>query len=180
MEKTIIILSGVSEGKTRFAELTMNSGYWTWQINTRNSASKAAEILGCDVQDRNELYHKSLNRLISFANEEWNFEENYILRRIDKFKDDDRVVVLIIHGLNNKDFIAELQEEEAANTIHIVDKEPSDGILASYDYVLNCQDSGFEEMVARMMRVFTNNTIGKQENIQNTENNTVENTKENE
>lgn len=159
MDKTIIVLSGIAEGKNKFSEIILQNNYWLWQINAANSAAKAAEILGCDIQNRDEKYYRSLRRLVTLANEEWGFETNYIDRMVGKFYKHERAMVLIIHGLNDQEFIEELKEDEGVNCIHITDCEPDEDVLMNYDYVLNCSDEKFVERVERMMRVFTNYTV---------------------
>jgi hypothetical protein len=157
MDKTIIILSGVNEGKDKFNEVVRLNNYWCWNVNKFNPAGKSAAIMGCDVENRDEQYYKDLKEFIDLSNRLWNFQPVYYSRMIRKFYDHDKATVLLIHSLNDLDFIEELKEDEGVNTIHIVDREPSDEMMASYDYVLNYQSDNFVEKVTNMLKVFTNN-----------------------
>jgi hypothetical protein len=157
MDKSIIILSGNYQGMDLFNNTIRDNGYWTWCINARNAASKSAAIMGCDVENRDEQYYKDLKEFIDLSNRLWNFQPVYYSRMIQKFYNHDKATVLLIHSLNDLDFIEELKEDEGVNTIHIVDREPSNEMMASYDYVLNYRNDNFIEKVTNMLKVFTNN-----------------------
>jgi hypothetical protein len=157
MDKTIIILSGsVNEGKDKFNEIAKQNGFWTWCVNKYNPAKLSSEIMGNEDEIGSEEYYKNLKEYIDVCNKLWNFQPKYYLRMINKFYRHEKANVLLIHSLNDKDFIEELKEDEGVNTIHITDREPSNELLSNYDYVLNIQNSSFSEKVVNMLNVFTN------------------------
>jgi hypothetical protein len=157
MDKTIIILSGSNGGRDKFNHILRENNYWTWNVNQFNPSRKSSIVMGNEDEVGSEIYYRNLKEYIDVCNRLWDFERKYYVRMIDKFYNDERPNVLVIHALNDKEFIEQLKEDQGVNTIHIVDVEPSGRVLESYDYVLNCRDDNFIEKVTKMLKVFTNN-----------------------
>jgi len=97
-EKTIIILSGIPDGKTKFVEIIKKHGFWTWNINPHNVVGTTAKTLGWDMQERDETYYDFISEIERIANKYWNFKDNYISSTIQRFKDNPKPDVLIVHG----------------------------------------------------------------------------------
>jgi hypothetical protein len=162
MEKIIIVLTGVSEGKTKFTELikaqTEESGdakYWTWQINTRNVVGKTVEFITEEPPIRDKKYYDYINKRIELDNEYWNFEYNHYLKMIKRFMEKEtprRPVVLIIHGCSPEHSIMLQEQFDNCFSVHITDKTPYIGDN-QFTVVLNNSDLDYEKNILDTMEL---------------------------
>jgi hypothetical protein len=126
MDKLIIILDGVSGGKTKFIETAKTNNFWVWNLNDRNVLSMLSYKVGWDG-NRTKQYYEFIEKLESLVDEYFNFEDWYLHNMISKFTKDDKANLLIIHNCK-KDMTLKLKEEFSnCFIIKVLDKieEPS-------------------------------------------------------
>jgi hypothetical protein len=150
MEKTIIILDGKAEGKTRFIEIAKNNQYWVWNFNFRNLLSMIAHKIGWNGE-RDNNYYAFIADFISLSNQYYNSEYWYIDTMIDKFLADDKANVAIIHNCNEELFI-KLQDEFNCYSIIITE---NDDIDENYCKTLNLHDENYELQVLNILKTIT-------------------------
>jgi hypothetical protein len=159
-EKVVILLDGLSPGKTKFIETVKFVGnYWCWNLNHRNVLGVISHKLGYEG-DRDSAYYEFINDLEELANKYFNFERNYTLTMIDKFMADEKTTVLIIHNIDPelaielKDFYGNVFD------ILIVDNDVIDD---SYDKTLNYRDDNYVDNVLHTMEVLTKSFTSKEQ-----------------
>lgn len=151
MNKAVIILDGISDGKTRFQEIAKQRGVWTWSINASNVLSVASRSMGW-TGTKDDKYYEFLNKLMALVNEYWNFKINYFETMIQKFKIHDKAQLLIIHGAGD---IEKIFREEDDREIYFVNisRNAIDTISeTNYDKTLIFDDA-FEEQVMKLLNV---------------------------
>lgn len=153
MEKAILVLDGISEGKTAFIDIAKEAGYWIWNINHRNVLSMLAGKVGWDG-NRNNKFYDFIKDFDSLANEYFDYEEWYTLEMINKFLSDERTNILIIHNCNCETS-GKIQEEfENCYTI-CVDKEEKEN--QDYCKRLVFSSENFKDSVLDSLNIITNN-----------------------
>lgn len=153
MEKAILVLDGISEGKTAFIDIAKEAGYWIWNINHRNVLSMLAGKVGWDG-NRNNTFYDFIKEFDSLANDYFNYEEWYTLEMINKFLGDERTNILIIHNCN-REISGRIQEEfENCYTI-CVDKEEKEN--PDYCKRLVFSSENFKDSVLDSLNIITNN-----------------------
>jgi hypothetical protein len=156
MNKCIIILDGVSAGKTKFTEIAKSQsdghpqGRWLWSINSKNVLSVSSRSMGWGGL-KDDKYYEYLNKLASLVDEYWDFKKNYYLQMIAKFKIHEKAEILVIHDVGDtKDFLKELESEEQIYFINITNKENVSSDL--YDKTLNFSSETFNSDVLLVLK----------------------------
>jgi hypothetical protein len=146
--KQILVLDGISAGKTAFVEIVKTNGYWCWNLNSRNVLSMISHKIGWNGV-RNKEYYDFLAKFEELANEYFDFENWYIHDMIQKFQQDKKVQVLIIH--NCKEELRKVLSEEYINsqTILITDTHVSDD---TYDFTLNYKDENYNNNILALLK----------------------------
>jgi hypothetical protein len=151
MEKVIVILTGQSEGKTKFINHIKEKGWWTWNINHMNRLSDITRDFGWNGE-RDPNYYDFVKKLDALVNEYWDFKYQYIENLINKFQKSDKTYVLIVHSA---DFdVAKILTNKYSNcyTIHITD---SDEVNPDYSKTLNCKDDNYLDNIVATMETLT-------------------------
>jgi hypothetical protein len=149
MQKAIIILDGISDGKTKFQEIAKQNNIWTWQINASNVLSVASRSMGWSgVKD--DRYYEFLNKLMALVNEYWDFKIEYFNTMIQKFKIHDKAQLLIIHGAGEAESALKENEEQEFYFVNIVRDEKS--ASEAYDMTLIFNDT-FEDQAIKLLDV---------------------------
>jgi hypothetical protein len=151
MEKVVLILEGISTGKNIFIDTIKSHNYWVWNASHKNVLGMISHKLGY-FGDRDSAYYEFINDLKELADKYFNFERNYTLTMIDKFMNNEKANVLIIHNIDPelaielKDFYGNVFD------VLIVDNDVIDD---SYDKTLNYRDDGYVDNVLHTMEVLT-------------------------
>lgn len=151
MEKVILVLDGVNEGKTKFIEIIKRNKYWCWNVNPKNFLSMIAYKLGFNGE-RDKRFFDFISEFEEVANRYWNFEINYIQGLIQKFFDKDDPMVLIVH--NCKPAISKLLQDKYENCFNILISD-NDDENNNYCKVMNYLKEDFESHVITTMRILT-------------------------
>jgi len=149
--KVVLVLDGYSEGKNIFIDTIKNNGFWVWNLNGYNVLSVLAHKVGFDGE-RNKNYYDFITGLKELADKHFDFERQYTLSMIDKFVNNEKAEVLIIHNCDAQ-LAVELQEfYENCFDILLTDKEVED---SSYCKTLNYREDGFVDNVLSVMNTLT-------------------------
>ncbi len=149
MQKAIIILDGISNGKTEFQKIAKEHDVWTWQINASNVLSVASRSMGWNgIKD--DRYYEFLNKLMALVNEYWDFKIGYFNMMIQKFKIHNQARLLIIHGAGEAEKVLKENEEQEFYFVNIVRDEKS--ASEAYDMTLIFNDT-FEDQVIKLLDV---------------------------
>lgn len=163
MNKAIIVLTGSTTGREKFNEIAKRT-CWLWQVNPKNYLANTARGLYWNG-DRDNNFYKFISNLLDLSNSAFDFEENYIAEKIEKFRQDadeykrnnDNVeflkFLLVIDGISNQ-LTKKLEEEEGAFQLHIAQSPVTN--LNKHDYVLFETSDTFCEDVERVINVLTN------------------------
>jgi hypothetical protein len=152
--KSIIILDGLSIGKTNFIELAKSNNYWCWNVNKRNVLSFVAHKTGWDGI-RTKEYFEFLDEQEALVNKYFNFEVWYWHDMIKKFEEDKRVQLLIIHNCREEVRQELIKEFVNCSSILIVDESVQDD---TYTYSLNCKSPNYNENILDLL-----SKLGEQE-----------------
>lgn len=159
MTKTILLLDGISTGKNIFIDTIKSNGYWCWNINGMNLLGMISHKLGY-FGERNQAYYDFINDLKELADKYFNFETNYTASMINKFMQNEKATVLIIHNCNSelaielKDFYSNVYD------ILIVDNDIIDD---SYCKTLNYKDDNYIDNVLFVIDTLTKSFTNEQE-----------------
>lgn len=160
MEKVILIIDGVAEGKTKFISFIKENNYWTWNISANNVLGLVSHKLMWDgMRDKN--YYEFLELFKSLVNKYFDFERNYIYSMIEKFIDHDRAQVLILHNINqemNEELTGDATHADKTFTVLITDNDVIDD---TYCKTLNYRNETYVEDVLHMMDTLTK-SFGKE------------------
>jgi len=154
MEKVIIILNGVSEGKTKFVNIIKGDGYWTWNINHLNLLGSLARDVGWNGDREDGSYFKFLKEFENIANKYYDFKRRYAYNMIEKFNKSNKATVLIIHSMDSQ-LGREIQERNInCYNIYIAknDEEKQD-----CHKTLNCEGENYTGEVLGTMDTLTKN-----------------------
>lgn len=165
MQKTIILLSGTPEGKTKFAEIAQQIS-WVWQINPKNHIRDNAKLFYWDGTKTEETWKYVVEQL-EILNKYFDFERKFLKDKIQRFLGDtdeyktskelkvfDKFI-LIAHGVS-KGLVPFLQEEYGVFKIHISKKEYNSNEKFSNDVVVLYEDEeNFSLEVNRIIEVLT-------------------------
>lgn len=152
MEKVIIVLNGINEGKTKFVETIKEHGYWVWNLNHRNVLSMLAHKIGWNGE-RNQEYYTFIEEFRTLSNRYFESEEWYTNSMIDKFEQSDKANVLIIHNCSPSVADGLQAINENCYSILITD---SDSECDEYCKTLNYKDEHYVDNVLDTIRVLTN------------------------
>jgi hypothetical protein len=158
LEKTILVLDGVAEGKTSFIKLAKEAKYWVWNINHKNVLSVISRKIGWDGT-RNKKYYDFLEEFNSLANAYLDFENWYAEDMIKKFLNDEKAQILIIHNCN-KDISNKLQLEcDEYKNVFSYNLLISDNDEKNEEYckTLNFRSDNFKEDILSTLKIITNN-----------------------
>lgn len=150
MEKTIIILDGAAEGKTRFTQIAKDNNYWVWNFNFRNLLSMVAHKIGWDGE-RNNNYYSFVEELIALGEKYFNSEEWYIYSMIDKFLLHEKATVAIIHNCASE-LAAKLQAEYNCYSVLIAADNHTN---EEYCKTLNYENESYEDEVIATLTIMT-------------------------
>jgi hypothetical protein len=153
LEKAILVLDGISDGKTAFTGIVKEAGFWTWNINHKNVLSIWAEKLGWNGSRNNDFYN-FIEEVNSIANKHFDFEQWYTFNMIDKFLTNDKANVLIVHNCESG-LYKEIQEKYENCYNILIDGKDSEN--PKYCKTLNFNDSNFKENVIASINIITNN-----------------------
>jgi len=153
MEKTVIILDGVSIGKTKFCDTAKANEYWIWNINHRNVLSMLAHKIGWDG-NRNRKFHDFISEFVEMANRFWNFEEYYCGNMLEKFERNERATLLVVHSCSKP--LRLKMQEKVNNCFGIMIAEEGEK-ESTYDITLNCNAENFEEEILETLDVLSKN-----------------------
>jgi hypothetical protein len=152
MEKVIIILNGVSGGKTKFIETAKSNNYWVWNLNDRNVLSMLSYKVGWDG-NRSKKYYEFIERFETLADEYFNFEDWYLHNMISKFSKDEKANLLIIH--NCKEDMAEKLQAEYSNCFRLNTLDKIDLPLPGdekYFAIFDCREEDYPEKVLLVLK----------------------------
>jgi hypothetical protein len=160
MEKVILILNGVSEGKTQFVEVAKTNGYWVWNLNHRNVLSMLAHKLGWNGE-RTKEYYSFIDEFKELANKYFDSENWYVSMMIDKFQNDEKVNVLVIHNCDEE--LAKALQEEESNcfSISIVDNDVENMDCACCK-TLNCKSENYVDEILSTLNILTKDFVKKE------------------
>ncbi len=149
-----MVLDGFAEGKTTFIDTAKQSGYWVWNLNHRNVLSLVTRQLEWDGE-KNKNYYNFIDEFSGIANKYLDFENQYIGRMIDRFENNDKANILIIHNCD-KEISSKLQESYG-NCYNIIitniDTEPD----CNYCKTLNCTKDNYKDEINKVLKIITNN-----------------------
>jgi len=151
MRKAIIILTGISEGKTKFVNTIRENGYWTWNINHMNFLSSLTHKLFWDGV-RNDKYYEFIKKFESIANEYYNYNLLYAERLIEKLFKSDKTTIVVIHSSNAEMRKTLLEKYENCYDIHIVNNNGGD--YECYKS-LNCENESYVEDLLKIVEELT-------------------------
>ena len=159
MEKVIIVLTGVNEGKNKFIDTIKENMWWTWNVNSSNRLSSLSYELGWNGE-HNKSYFEFIQKFKQLANTYFDFENQYVNKLIVKFMENEKANALIIHNID-QEFSKKLQEQyRNCFSIHI-----ADGIVQNDTYckVLNFRDDDYVDKVLDVMDILTKDFADKKE-----------------
>jgi D-alanyl-D-alanine carboxypeptidase len=152
MGKLIIILNGVSGGKTKFIETAKANDYWVWNLNDRNVLSMLSYKVGWDG-NRTKQYYEFIEEFEQLVDKYFNFEDWYLHNMISKFTKDDKANLLIIH--NCKENMMSILKKEFANcfAIGVWDQiEPPSSADEEYFAIFDSHDENYSEKVLLVLK----------------------------
>jgi hypothetical protein len=153
LEKAILVLDGVSDGKTSFTAIVKEAGYWTWNINHKNVLSMLAGKIGWNGI-RNNQFYDFIKDFHDLSNKYFDFESWYTFSMIDKFLSSDKANILIVHNCNSE-ISKKIQEDyENCYNILISDKEFEN---CEYCKTLDFSSNDFKPSVLESIKIITNN-----------------------
>ena len=153
MEKAIIILDGCSEGKTKFNEILKNNNYWIWNVNHLNVLSMVSHKVGWDgVRDKS--YYNFIQEFEDLTKKYFDFERNYTIEMIEKFKENSRVNILIIHNCDGK-LAVELQDFYTNCFDILISSENKSEEDCTYCKTLNYNSETFDNDVLSVVNILT-------------------------
>jgi hypothetical protein len=161
MKKAVIVIQGVNEGKTTFSLITKNEehkfrpedGFWIWEVNPNNVLGVAAKTLGSSGI-RDNPYYDFIGELKILANKYWDFEAKYIDEMVNKFNGNDKVDLLIVHGLDN-DLVSSLKADYGVFTLMITSSRSTKDFTKDFDKVLVWDAETFAEDVVQFLNILT-------------------------
>jgi len=152
MEKVVLIVDGFSEGKNIFQKVLKENNYWVWNINNMNVLSIVPPKILLYKGERNEKFYSFIGEFKDLADKYFDFERAYTLSMIDKFMEDERADVLIIHNCEGK-LAMELQEFYS-NCFDVYIGE-NDEESVTYCKTLNYMSEDYKENILKVMRILT-------------------------
>lgn len=168
MNKAIIILTGIPEGKNKWDDIVKKTS-WVWGVNPKNALARIAKNNLFWDGERTEQYSKFLSEFLSLVNLNFQFEEVYTRKTIEKFlKDEDEYKIdvdqtkfnnflLVIHG-TSKTLSTKLKDEFGAFQIHVTSRILNSNVEPHHDFILYEDDENFESEVERILSGLTQDT----------------------
>jgi hypothetical protein len=147
--KQILILDGLSLGKTQFIETAKTNNYWCWNLNARNVLSMVSHKVGWDGI-RSKEYYDFLSKFESLANEYFDFENWYIHDMIQKFEQNEKVQILIIHNCKEEIKQALYKDYTNCKGILIVDQDILDN---AYHFTANYTHPDYNNHVLEILQI---------------------------
>jgi hypothetical protein len=151
LEKVIIILTGVNEGKNKFIDTIKENGWWTWNVNSSNRLSSLSYELGWNGE-HNKNYFDFIQKFKQLANTYFDFENKYIDNLINKFMGNEKANALIVHNIDPEKSKSLQDAYQNCYSIHITDGEMQN---AEYCKMLNFKDENYVNNVLEVMDVLT-------------------------
>jgi len=165
MKKTIILLSGTPDGKSKFAEIAREIS-WTWEINPKNQIRDNARSFYWKKNDKDDIY-KYISEQLEILNRYFDFERNFLKDKIERFLSDEDEFkkspegkvfdkfILIAHGVS-KNLVPFLQDEYGVFKIHISKKEYNSNEKFDNDITVLYEDEeDFTIQVNKIIEVLT-------------------------
>lgn len=153
MEKTILVLDGMPEGKTKFIEIVKRSGFWIWNLNHRNVLSMTAHRLGWNGE-RDKNFYTFIDEFSLLVEKHFNFEEWYVNDMLEKFVLSDKANILIIHncGVN----VFNKLKDEFGNCYNVIINDSESEPDCNYCKTMNYNSDDFGTEVIKAMNIMTN------------------------
>ena len=155
MEKCVIILDGVSEGKTAFTEAVKKKGYWVWSINHNNVLSMTTHYLGWGGE-RDKNYYAWLKDFEDLADKYWNFSETYVTGMIDKFSKSRKCQILIVHNCDPEIYKKLQEENDDIYLYNVLITDQPDTKAEDYTVTLDCKDENYINNLLEKIEIMTN------------------------
>jgi hypothetical protein len=152
MGKLIVVLDGVSLGKTKFIETAKENNFWVWNLNDRNVLSMLSYKIGWNG-NRDKPYYEFIELFEQLADKYFDFENWYFRSMIDKFTKDNKANLLVLH--NCKLNIAIQLKEEFSNCFAIkVNDQVQDPALEDETYfaIFDNRDEKYAEKVLGVLK----------------------------
>jgi hypothetical protein len=162
MNKVIMILKGSQELKERVNTLARDvknedgsSKYWTWNISYLDQVKSILPKLHIKSVNQH-IDEYAVSDLLAVLNKYYNFTEEYLDDKIDKFKEDAHANVL---------FISDCEEEQSNDLVANEDnvwviqlgKKDGENDIQIYD------DDGFNMEFLRNLNILTKDVMSKKE-----------------
>lgn len=164
MKKSVILLSGTPEEKSRFIDIAMGIS-WVWNVSFKNQLTSLSKSF--TDSERDEKYHKFISEFRELTNKYWKAEEKYLKENIEKFNRDSDVekispdgrrfdtFILIMHGVS-PNLVEMLKDEYGVFTVRVSKKSLNSNEHFS-DLVLYGDEPDFEDKVKNLICVLTKN-----------------------
>jgi hypothetical protein len=150
MSKIIVILTGSNNAKNLFDEVAKTNGYWLWHINSTNVLSKMSREFYWDGT-RDEKYFEYIKKLEDLVNEYYDFKRSYLYDMIQKFRDNDRANLLVLHSIGQE--LSNELKDSGAFTLHLVENNSALEVNEeSYDKVI-VNDTNFTNTVVDTLKI---------------------------
>ena len=160
MKKLVLILDGISIGKTIFTQTLMKSNYWVWNTNHKNYLSMITHKVGWNGE-RDQNYYEFMEKFDNLVNQYFDSQKQYVAEMIEKLLVSNKAEeegklknilmlghVEIFHNLNSdvKEFI---EKEYSAKSILISDTNNSD---SNYNFTLNYKNEDYENQILDLIK----------------------------
>ena len=150
MRKAIIILTGISEGKTRFINTIKDNGYWTWNVSHMNFLSSQTHKLFWDGT-RDEKYYEFIKKFESLVDEYFDLPWMYVEKYIKKLRESEKARVVIVHGIDGDISRALLGKYNNCYDVHILNHDGESDHYRSFNY----ESETYDEDVLEFMKELT-------------------------
>jgi hypothetical protein len=146
MEKKIVLfLDGVPAGKTQFIETVKNEKYWVWNLNFRNLLSMIAHKLFWNG-NRDEKYYLFIDEMEDLSNKYFNSENIYLNFMIDKFLQNEKPQILIIHNGKTETYKETVQKYGGTFNVLIRDRDAGTNV-EEYNKIFNYKDLNYTNQI---------------------------------
>jgi len=152
MGKCIVILDGISEGKSTFDRVAKKNNYWVWNVNHRNVLSVLTRKLYWNGK-KDLHYYNFIEEFESLCNEYWEFDFEYINKMIQTFMENEKATLLVVHNCTNenKDKLQELYPTTAFSVFISED----DVVNEEYSKTINCRSEDYENKILEVLNILT-------------------------
>jgi hypothetical protein len=155
LDKIILVLDGVSSGKTLFIDTIKQDGFWVWNVNPFNVLSMLSHKMGWDGQ-RTKEYYEYVNKLKDLVDQYLGFEKWNTEMMVAKFFRDDKAEVFIAHNFKDetKQFLKEKYENY--HSILVTDSDLKDD---TYDVTYNYKADDYTDKLLDQVAEWLNKNV---------------------